>query len=155
MAYDEQPAGRIRETLSDEGPLPELVETVLAVPLHRTLGLRLIDPDDAAAGVELDVRGAALNPSRVLHGAVAPLMMDVACYLAVMAELQPGANAVTVSIASSLLTAVPAGATVRAHGRIDRRGRGLAHLSATVHDGERLVATAQVVKALILPQESV
>jgi acyl-coenzyme A thioesterase PaaI-like protein len=29
-------------------------------------------------------------PSRVLHGAVAPSMMDVACYLAVMAELEPG-----------------------------------------------------------------
>jgi len=129
----------------------ELVETVLAVPLHRTLGLRLIEPDDMAGGVELDVGAAAMNPSRVLHGAVAPLMMDVACYLTVMAELEPGANAVTVSIASSLLAAVPEGATVRARGRVDRRGRGIAHLSATVHDGERLVATAQVVKALVRP----
>ena len=106
------------------------------------------------AGVELDAHDAALNPSRVLHGAVAPLMMDVACYLAVMAELEPGAGAVTVSIASSLLAAVPAGATVRARGRIDRRGRALAHLSATVHDGDRLVATAQVVKALAPPRGS-
>lgn len=131
----------------------QLVETVLAVPLHRTLGLRLIDPDDAAAGLELDAHGTALNPSRVLHGAVAPLMMDVACYLAVMAELEPGANAVTVSIASSLLAAVPEGSTVQARGRVDRRGRGLAHLSATVRDGDRLVATAQVVKALVPPRD--
>ncbi len=129
----------------------ELVATVLAVPLHHTLGLRLIDPEAMAAGVEIDVGAAAMNPSRVLHGAVAPLMMDVACYLAVMAELEPGANAVTVSIASSLLAAVPEGATVQARGQIDRRGRGLAHLSATVHDGDRLVATAQVVKALVRP----
>ena len=135
--------------MASEDTRRELVETVLAVPLHRLLGLRLFDPGDAAAGLELDVRGAALNPSGVLHGAVAPLMMDVACYLAVMAELEPGATAVTVSIASSLLAAVPEGATLRARGRIDRRGRGLAHLSATVHDGERLVATAQVVKALL------
>jgi hypothetical protein len=28
---------------------------VLAVPLHRTLGLRLVDPDDMAAGLELEV----------------------------------------------------------------------------------------------------
>jgi acyl-coenzyme A thioesterase PaaI-like protein len=40
---------------------------------------------------------------------------------------------------------------VQARGRIDRRGRGLAHLSATVHDGDRLAATAQVVKALSPP----
>jgi uncharacterized protein (TIGR00369 family) len=128
-----------------------LVETVLSVSLHRTLGLRLIDRDEPAAGVELDAHAAILNPSGVLHGAIAPLMMDVACYLAIMVRLEPGANAVTVSIASSLLTAVPSGATVQARGRIDRRGRGLAHLSATVHDGERLVATAQVVKALVPP----
>lgn len=128
-----------------------LIETVLAVPLHRTLGLRLIDLDDMTAGVELDAHPAALNPSRVLHGAVAPLMMDVACYLAIIADLEPGANAVTISIASSLLAAVPEGDTVQARGRIDRRGRGLAHMSATVHDGDRLVATAQIVKALTLP----
>lgn len=130
-----------------------LVDTVLAVPLHRTLGLRLIDADEPAAGVEIDARASALNPSGVLHGAVAPLLMDVACYLAVMAELEPGANAVTVSIASSLLAAVPGGATVRARGRVDRRGHSLAHLSATVHDGERLVATGQIVKALVPPPE--
>lgn len=128
-----------------------LIETVLAVPLHRALGLRAVDAGDPAAGVELDVRAVALNPSGVLHGAVAPLMMDVACYLAIMPTLEAGANAVTVSIASSLLAAVPADATVRARGRVERRGRGLAHLAATVHDGERLVATAQVVKALIPP----
>jgi uncharacterized protein (TIGR00369 family) len=137
-----------------EGTQRELVEAVLAVPLHRTLGLRLIDPGDMAAGVELDAHAAALNPSRVLHGAVAPLMMDVACYLAIMAELDPGAGAVTVSIASSLLAAVSEGATVQARGQIDRRGRGLAHLSASVHDGDRLVATAQVVKALVPPRAS-
>ncbi|HET6448487.1 MAG TPA: PaaI family thioesterase [Conexibacter sp.] len=129
----------------------ELIETVLAVPLHRSLGLRPIDPGDMTAGVELDAHAAALNPSRVLHGAVAPLMMDVACYLAVMADLEPGANAVTVSIACSLLAAVPEGGTVQARGRIDRRGRGLAHMTASVHEGDRLVATAQVVKALVPP----
>jgi uncharacterized protein (TIGR00369 family) len=132
-----------------EDTQPELIEPVLAVPLHRTLGLRLIDPDDMTVGVELDAHAAALNPSRVLHGAVAPLMMDVVCYLAIMADLEPGATAVTVSIASSLLAAVPEGGMVQARGRIDRRGRGLAHMSAAVHDGDRLVATAQVVKALV------
>ncbi len=131
--------------------LRALLRTVLAVPLHRALGLRAVDPGDPAAGVELDVGPEALNPAGVLHGSVAPLMMDVACYLAIAPELDPGANAVTVSIASSLLAAVPAGATVRARGRVDRRGRGLAHLGATVHDGDRLVATAQVVKAVIPP----
>lgn len=105
-----------------DGVPQELVETVLAVPLHRTLGLWGINPGDAAAGVELDAHDPGLNRSGVLHGAVAPLLMDVACYLAVMAEPEPGAGAVTVSIASSLLAAVPAGATVRARGRIDRRG---------------------------------
>jgi len=135
---------------ADEALNP-LLEAVCSAPLHRMLGLRPADPDDPAAGVELDVGPEALNPAGVLHGAVAPLMMDVACYLAIQPQLEPGANAVTVSIASSLLAAVPPGATVRAQGRVERRGRTLAHLAATAHDGDRLVATAQVVKALVAP----
>lgn len=127
------------------------IAAILAVPLHRLLGLRLIDAADPAAGVEIDVGEAALNPAGVLHGTVAPLLIDVACFLALRPQLPPGGHAVTANTASSLLAAVPPGRTVRARGTVDRRGRTLAYLSATVHDGDRLVATGQIVKAIIPP----
>ena len=37
----------------------ETIAAILAAPLHRLLGLRLIDPADPAAGVEIDVGPAA------------------------------------------------------------------------------------------------
>jgi uncharacterized protein (TIGR00369 family) len=131
----------------------EAVAAILAAPLHRLLGLRLIDERDPAAGVEIDVGPAALNPSGVLHGTVAPLLIDVACFLAVRPRLPAGGHAVTANTACSLLAAVPPGRTVRARGRVDRCGRTLAYLSATVHDGDRLVATGQLVKAIVPPRD--
>lgn len=132
----------------------EAVAAILAVPLHRLLGLRLIDASDPAAGVEIDVGPAALNPAGVLHGTVAPLLIDVACFLALRPQLPAGGHAVTANTASSLLAAVPPGRTVRARGTVDRCGRMLAYLSATVHDGDRLVATGQIVKALVPPRDA-
>ena len=132
----------------------EAVASILAVPLHRLLGLRLIEPDAPAAGVEIDVGPAALNPAGVLHGTVAPLLIDVACFLALRPHLPPGGHAVTASTASSLLVAVPPGRTVRARGTVDRCGRSFAYLTATVHDGDRLVATGQIVKAIVPPREA-
>lgn len=129
----------------------DAIAAILAAPLHRLLGLRLVDEQDPAAGVEIDVGEAALNPSGVLHGTVAPLLIDVACFLAVRPQLPPGGHAVTATTATSLLAAVPPGRTVRARGVVDRCGRRLAYLSATVHDGDRLVATGQIVKAVIAP----
>ncbi len=127
----------------------ETIAAILAAPLHRLLGLRLIDPADPAAGVEIDVGPAALNPQGVLHGTVAPLLVDVACFLALRPLLLPGAHAVTANTATSLLAAVPAGRTVRARGSVDRAGKRIAYLHATVHDGARLVATGQIVKAIV------
>jgi uncharacterized protein (TIGR00369 family) len=90
-----------------------------------------------------------MNPSNVLHGGVVPMLMDVACYLAVLDELDAGTRAVTVNLNVSLLSSVPAGQTVRFSARVDRRGRSLIFASAVATHGERVVATGQVVKSVV------
>ncbi len=54
------------------------VATVLDIPLHRFLGIRLVDPDRPAAGIVLDVQEPALNNAGVLHGGLVPALLDVA-----------------------------------------------------------------------------
>lgn len=130
--------------------LDDVVPHVLDLPLHRAIGLRLHDPADPTAGLALDVDGRTVNPSGVLHGGLVPLVLDVAAYLALVPQLPAGASgAVTVSSTVSLLTAVPAGGSVVAAATVERCGRTTAFVSTRLTHGDRLVATGQVVKAIL------
>ena len=125
------------------------VRGVLEVPLHRSLGVALVDPADPAAGLEIEVGELALNNKGVLHGGLVPLLLDVAAYLAVLPELEPGTNAVTTSVTASLLVGVQPRQWVRVRGQVDRCGRSVAFLSPRAFVDDRLVATGQVVKAIV------
>ena len=82
-----------------------IVQTVLDLPLHRSLGLRLAVDGDPAAGVELAVSEATTNPSAVLHGGLVPLLLDVTCFLRLLDTLPDGSHAVTVSSTASIIAA--------------------------------------------------
>jgi uncharacterized protein (TIGR00369 family) len=127
----------------------ETVQTVLALPLHRSLGLRLADADDPAAGVELTVGPATVNPSGVLHGGLVPLLVDVTCFLRLVPELGEAAHAVTVSSTASIIAAARECDVVRVTAQVDRLGRTHAFLSGRLCVGDKVVATGQVVKAVV------
>lgn len=133
----------------DDDHIAAIVRTVLTVPLHRALGLRLADPDDPTIGVEIDVGEMAVNNMGVLHGGLVPLLLDVSSYLAAIPHLGPDTNAVTHSASASLARGVPLGATVRFTGRVDRAGRSLVFCSALALHEDRVVATGQVVKSVV------
>ena len=63
------------------------VQAVLDIPLHRFLGVRLLDPADPAAGISFPVAEAAQNQAAVLHGGVVTALLDVASYLALLPHL--------------------------------------------------------------------
>lgn len=125
------------------------VEQVFAIPLHRALGLELIDPQDPTAGVSIVVGEQSINNAHVLHGGLVPLLLDVASYLAVIPRLAPGSNAVTHAANASLIRAVGEGERVLCRGQVDRAGRSLIFCSAEAHVGDRLVATGAVVKSVV------
>lgn len=134
-----------------EPPSDERVRSagVLEVPLHRALGVRFIDPESPGSGIELEVVELARNNVGILHGGIAAALLDVAAYLAVVPELEPGTNAVTVSSSVSQLRPVGAGESIRFEGEVTRRGRSLAFCrSCALHDG-RVFATAEIVKSIV------
>lgn len=129
--------------------LDEIVATVLDLPLHRQLGLRLQRDGDPTSGLVLEVGEASRNPGGVLHGGLAPLLVDVTCFLRLLPGLPRDRHAVTVSSTASLLAAAPLGGTVTTKARVDRLGRTQAFLSGELRCGDRVVATGQVVKAVV------
>jgi len=127
----------------------DIVRTVLALPLHRSLGLRLAVTGDPTAGVELPVTEATRNPSAVLHGGLVPLLLDVTCFLRLVESLPDESHAVTVSSTASIIAAAREGDVVRCTAQVDRLGRTHAFLSGQVRVGDKVVATGQVVKAIV------
>ena len=127
------------------------VQAVLDIPLHRFLGVALLDPDDPSAGIWFPVATAAQNNVGVLHGGVVTALLDVSSYLALLPQLAPGENAVTHDLAVSLLRPVAAGSRVELSGSVLRRGHAVAFLRAEARVDGRVVAAAQVTKTLLAP----
>ncbi len=125
------------------------VRAILDIPLHRFLGVELLDEDDPSAGIAFPVGTAAQNQAGVLHGGVVAALLDVASYLALARVLAEDEHAVTHDLSVQLLRPVPGGSRVQVVGTVLRRGRAVAFLRADAHVDGRLVAAAQVTKTLV------
>lgn len=130
-------------------PDDDRIAAVLDIPLHRFLGVELLDPGNPAAGIWFPAGEATLNPARLLHGGVIYTLLDVAGFLALMPSLGDGEHAVTHDLSVSLLRPVSAGARVELTGEVLRRGRAVAFLRAQAHVDGTVVATAQVTKSIV------
>jgi uncharacterized protein (TIGR00369 family) len=127
----------------------EIVADVLELPLHRAVGIELIDTNDPARGIYADSGQRNANLMGSLHGGVVPLLLDVAGYLAAAELFEPGADAVTASNSVSLLRPVAIGKRITVSAEVDRFGRHAFFLSARAECDGQLVATGQIVMAVI------
>jgi uncharacterized protein (TIGR00369 family) len=125
------------------------VQAVLDIPLHRFVGLELLDPADPAAGIWFPVGLSAQNQARLLHGGVVTALLDVASYLALLPHLAEHEHAVTHDQSVSLLRPVSADQRVEVVGTVLRRGRSVAFLRAEATVDGTLVATGQVTKTVV------
>lgn len=140
--------GREHE-LEARDELTARVRGVLDVPLHRSLGLELVDPKRPEAGVCLRVGRQALNNAGVLHGGILTALLDVASYLTLLPALTPSENAVTHDISASLMRSVVADSQLHVSASIVRRGRSLAFLRAEATVGGVAVAVGQITKSVL------
>ncbi len=131
--------------------IDDVLESVLATPLHREIGLRLRDPGSPAAGLTVDVTRHNMAPTEVLHGGLLGLLIDVTAFLALASELPPGSHAATISSTLSILSAARLGDTVTTSATIDRLGGGHAFLSGRIECDGTVVATGQLVKIVRRP----
>lgn len=125
------------------------LDVLMATELHRHMGLRQADPHDIKAGLTLEVTPALVNNSRMLHGGLVATVLDVAAAHAIFPLLQDNEVVLTNSLSISYLRPVPLGSKVWARATLLRRGRATAFLRSEAGIGNKTVATAQVVKAIV------
>jgi uncharacterized protein (TIGR00369 family) len=125
------------------------VQAVLDIPLHRFLGVELLDRADPTAGLWFPVGVPAQNQVRLLHGGVVTALLDVAAYLALLPHLAADEHAVTHDQTVSLLRPVSADRRVEVVGTVLRRGRSVAFLRAEATVDGTLVAAGHVTKTVV------
>jgi len=120
----------------------------LEVPLLRFLGASLVDRADGCWSIGFTPSPNALNAVDALHGGVIATVLDVAAYLAVVAHLSAGEEAITIAFSASYMAPAPPDEQLRACGSLIRRTRGLAFASAELRSDSGLLALANVTKAI-------
>lgn len=132
-------------------PLPQdhRLSVLLETTIHQHMGLRAADPNDPAAGLVLDITEPLVNNSRMLHGGLVATSLDVACAWAIFGDLADNEVVLTNSLAISYLRPAPLGSRLWIKAEVLRRGAATAFLRAEAGIDDKLVATAQVVKAIV------
>lgn len=133
----------------EEDLLASRVATVLDIPLHRFVGLQLLDEHRPQDGIVFEVGDATVNNAKVLHGGIVTALLDVACYLSLLPVLGADEHAVTHDLSASLVRSVPYGARVQVQGTVVRKGRSLVFLRAEATVDGDVVASAQVTKSVL------
>lgn len=128
-------------------------ERILAHPLHAACGLEVLASAGGQSEIRFAVNDFSGNVIGTLHGGVLYAMADVAAFMALLSVIPEGRHGVTADIQVNVLRAARLGEQVLLRGKVDRLGRGLANMRAEAFvlsaEGEKLIATASVNKALI------
>jgi uncharacterized protein (TIGR00369 family) len=130
-----------------------------ADPLASALGARLLQADRARSGVCLEFSPGQtfLQGEGVVQGGAVSAMLDFATACAAMLVLEPGVDCATVSLTTSFLRPVAAGACI-ARAEVERQGRSMVFTRASLHEAghdERLLATAVAVLAVVPARKGV
>lgn len=120
-------------------------------PFQRHCGLEILDQAPGRCRTRLRVASATDNLSQALHGGVTYAMIDVTSMLATLPLLAAQEYAVSTSMATTILTAVPRGAQAEFESEVIRAGRTMIVTETKAFrmeaDGARtLFATAQISK---------
>ncbi len=138
------------------GPRPDAQDhdlgVLLGTALHQSMGIEAVEAGEAGevdAGLTFEVTPELTNNSRMLHGGLVATALDVAAAYAIFPTLAGHEVVLTSSLSISYLRPAPLGSRLVARAVVLRRGRDTAFLRSEVWLGERLVATAQVVKSIV------
>ncbi|KAE8451845.1 hypothetical protein EG329_002686 [Mollisiaceae sp. DMI_Dod_QoI] len=100
----------------------KLTQDVLNVPIHQTLGLKLISQANTpspTAILNFKTTSIHLTPSNTVHGGISSLIIDSACFLALIPTLSDGQSAATIASSFQILNSVPGeGNSYEVEGRV-------------------------------------
>jgi uncharacterized protein (TIGR00369 family) len=131
---------------------PALAE-MQAVPLFHNLGYRFSDAGEGWAEITFHASPAAQNLYGIVHGGAWLVLADSAMGGALGTVCDPSERIITTQIDFRWLRAL-AGETIRALGKVVRRGRSVSHAAVELFDGEGRLIGQGSATYVILPPDS-
>lgn len=127
------------------------IATVLAVPIHRHLGLRLVEAGGGRSRLEFTAGPAAqmAETGARVHGGILALLMEPAAFVATLDLLPAGKTAITADLHVSNMRPAPPGAVVTLVGRVVRPGTTLFFCEVEALADGKTVASARVTKVVV------
>lgn len=96
-------------------------------PMAETIGYRVSEGGDGEVVVACELGEHHLNPYNIIHGGLAATLIDTAAGLAISSQNPPGVSQTTINLQIDYFRAMTEETgTVRAIGRVVRRGRRIA-----------------------------
>jgi uncharacterized protein (TIGR00369 family) len=140
--------------LSGEALIEYLRHTFSFTPLHKLLGLKMVDAEPGTVVVEMPVRAEAFNGSGNLHGGAIATLIDVAAgsCAARASNFEPGKNTLVTADLHVRYLGRPKGDVVRAEARAMRAGRQLTVVEVRVLDPSDNVIAFADFSAMVVPR---
>ena len=129
----------------------EEIATVLAAPIHRHLGLRLIEAGQGSSRLSF-IAGAATQMSEEggrVHGGILALLLEPAALIAALDRRPAAKTAVTADMHVSVLRPAPPGGEFELRGRVVRPGAVLFFCESEAWADGKLIASARLTKAVV------
>ena len=127
---------------------PATIESVNAIPLNRTLGIRLTEIGARHAIMELNVDERHLNYYGGLHGGTIAALADTVCFFS--APLLPaGRKVTTVNLNVNYVRAAACGEHLVARSELLHLGRRTVSVALKICSGEQLVAHGTATLAVL------
>jgi uncharacterized protein (TIGR00369 family) len=130
-----------------------LTSSVLKTPIHTTLGINLTSQSLSStptAKIQFTTGAIHLTPSNTVHGGISSLLIDTACFLAVIPSLSEGESVATIASSFQILDAVPGeGRLYEVEGRVVRRGTKVVFCEGDVRCEGRLIAKGNLTKVVM------
>ncbi len=139
--------------MSSDSYTQSLNSSVLKTPIHTSLGINLtsqaLSPIPTAK-IQFTTTAIHLTPSNTVHGGISSLLIDTACFLAVIPSLSEGESVATIASSFQILDAVPGdGRLYEVEGRVVRRGRNVVFCEGDVKCEGRWIAKGNLTKVVM------
>lgn len=127
------------------------IATVLAAPIHRHLGLKLVEAGNGRSLLSF-VAGPAtwmVEAGGRVHGGILALLLEPAALIAALDLLPSGRTVVTADMHVSVMRPAPVGGEISLIGRVLRPGNSLFFCEAEAMSGGKTIASARLTKAVV------
>lgn len=123
--------------------------SLLDTHLTAFIGFNQLDFSQGQSELSLVVDAKGTSFHNKMHAGVVYMLCEVACYTAVLMDLDEEEMATTIDSHFNFLRPVVPGETLKIRGRLLRRGKSAAFMEAEAFVNNKMVAKATITKAII------